>query len=761
MRCDKCKAEFPFDLTIEHDFDCIFCGGATFPTAEDFVTYPELGLAKEVRPTQMALTKLIDQAVFNGTVGIFEAGTGVGKSYAYLLASILNHKRTVISTAKKSLQSQLYEKDLPLLKAVLAKHGRHFKFAVAYGKSNYICRHELPKSKAATAAWDRFFSDKSGKASSDAWWTWDALNAYTKRPSAPKTHLSILKYNKDHTAEKCIGAAQCKHSSSCTYIQHRAEVQAADVVVTNHWMLGYHIRLAREQSYELLGPVENIIVDEAHKIEDGIRTAFTDTISENKFDKIVKQFENHVYEDGRTLDEAATVKKAWVDLFQSAGAAAAAQTDNTVTDFVSRSRQLHAELAKLRAVFCTKTFLATTVGVLGAFDESRISDWLGAGGTTGQGSSVQRPVSVNEKQADKWINYTLVWRALGEIQDALVNAADPESPRVTYIETNGRAGDRSIAIAPIDVSVYLKDLLKAPLGVTMAGRTSVASQMAANAATGRSVTYLSATLAVAGKFDVFAHRAGLSIQNSQLNTAQFGSAFDLSKQATLYIPSTVPPPDRGTGADAYRTAVATEIHALTEANQGNAFVLFTARDEMLDVAARLQFGPPALRSTLPLLVQDQVSASDLLKQYRTTDNAILFGLKSFWEGIDVVGDKLSLVIITKLPFPGRGDPVVNARRQKAGDLWFPHVDVPDMIFDLRQGIGRLIRTTTDTGVVALLDQRALTKNYSKTVLRSTGFVSAQTQREPVLAILRRQAASRPSGLTRDVRVVEEAVGLEP
>jgi ATP-dependent DNA helicase DinG len=128
--------------------------------------------------------------------------------------------------------------------------------------------------------------------------------------------------------------------------------------------------------------------------------------------------------------------------------------------------------------------------------------------------------------------------------------------------------------------------------------------------------------------------------------------------------------------------------------------------------------------------------------YRKTPEAVLFGLKSFWEGIDVTGDKLSLVIITKLPFPGRNDAVVNARREAAGDAWFAHVDIPDMIFDLRQGLGRLIRTVTDTGVAAILDSRVLTKPYGKTVLRSTGFTRAHTKLSQVVPVLEAQARAR-------------------
>jgi ATP-dependent DNA helicase DinG len=186
----------------------------------------------------------------------------------------------------------------------------------------------------------------------------------------------------------------------------------------------------------------------------------------------------------------------------------------------------------------------------------------------------------------------------------------------------------------------------------------------------------------------------------------------------------------------YREALAKEIYDLTYAIQGNALVLFTARDEMKDVYQQLK-----RKSSYPLLLQTKDKGTgELLQEYRDTDNAILFGLKSFWEGVDIPGTKLSLVIITKLPFPGRNDPIIAARRARAGDRWFPHVDLPDMIMDLRQGVGRLIRTKQDRGVIAILDQRLLTKRYKNQVLRSLGITRISKNREGILKSLRGLAA---------------------
>lgn len=781
MRCTKCLAEFDYatvtaglkagepedsgrEVTAENTkFECLFCGSVVLHTADDFLSQPQLGLAREIRAPQVALTKLVDQILIQGGAGIFEAGTGVGKSYAYLLPAILNNRRTVISTAKKSLQSQLFEKDLPFLQNLLAtKYSRPFKFAIAYGKSNYICQRQLPRNKAAKAAWSAFSDSLKPANTSENWWTWDALAQYVQTKAAAK-HLPVLKYDSDMTAEKCVGAAKCSVSASCTYMKHKKEIADAVVVVTNHWLLGYHIRLTRDNGYELLGAVDNFVVDEAHKVEEGIRTAFTDTIPEGLWSKLVNNFERDMLEGSRPFTEAAAVQKEWAALFAQAGTTAAA-ADGTVANFQTLSQKLLNELLHLSNTLRQGKFLVIELKLpTGAISDTELltSLALGVGGPTSP-SAIRALAPLHD---ERWFAYQAFYTELRRLTDAILVAHDPNADTVSYLEKDSRSGTRSIVIAPIDVSGFLRDLLTGKGGSAKSAATArvkpstgAALQQAVAAGELRSVSYLSATLAVAGKFDVFANRVGIPPQSSALQTALFGSAFDLSKQATLYIPSSMPLPARGESEETYRAALAEEIHALTEANNGNAFVLFTARDEMLDVARRLEFGL-ATRTTLPILVQDKISAADLLKKYRNTPNAVLFGLKSFWEGIDVAGDKLSLVIITKLPFPGRSDAIVNARRLKAGDLWFPQVDIPDMIFDLRQGIGRLIRTTTDTGVVAILDVRALTKNYSKTVLRSTGFTRAQTQREPILAILRNQATQRANPETTaagDMRARPEA-----
>jgi ATP-dependent DNA helicase DinG len=292
-----------------------------------------------------------------------------------------------------------------------------------------------------------------------------------------------------------------------------------------------------------------------------------------------------------------------------------------------------------------------------------------------------------------------------------------EKNEVVYIDNDVRGC--SINIAPIDIASLLAVQYKEPSNTTV---------------------YVSATLAINGTLDIFKQRVGVHLaDNPRLLESMFGTAFDLDKQALLYLSKVVPIPTREDATvGTYRSRLVEEIYDLVSANNGNAFVLFTARDEMDFVTNELKS-----RSSLPILEQEAGrSAADLLKRFRATDNAVLLGLKSFWEGVDVAGDKLSLVIITKLPFPGRSDPIISARRERAGDSWFAYVDIPDMTLDLRQGVGRLIRSATDRGVIAILDQRVLSKPYGKGVLRSIGLKQVTTNKDAVLRALGNLASKR-------------------
>ena len=685
----------PYDPSYASNLACLFCGKLCRPTPEDFLTHADLGVAREVRPAQIQLTNLIEDKLLFGGITLIEAGTGVGKSFAYLLPAILSGKRTLITTAKKSLQSQLFEKDLPFLQDVLREQNITFKYAMAYGKSNYVCKYAaLRRSKKEIEGW-RYFEQFEDT------WTWEALDSLKKKKNSKK--LEVLRFDSDLTAEGCIGRPCSYFDNGCTYTADRKDVSEADVVVTNHWLFGYHLKLMGTLGFALLGAFKNVVVDEAHKLEDGLRTAFTDSISDQKLYKLISAYENAVLGDGREFPKKKELLAGWRNMLSSASALAD-KNDSSVSVADYTASALCDALAGARTVLEDLKYASD---VIGSGDDPQFKQifqsFIAGHRTSADDPRVGFDYSnyMSDDVRSKWASYRIVYRELLTLHKLVLNAVSHtvNDNFVTYIDRNSKSNQ--ISVSPIELGAYMQVLYKDPAQI--------------------SIHFLSATLAVNGSMDVFARRMGLDPRDSRVSSAMIGSAFNIKKQATLYIARDVPEPARDARQEEYRNKLSDQIFALTEANGGNAFVLFTARDEMLHVANDL-----SSRASNPILVQDNISASDLLKQYRATDGAVLLGLKSFWEGVDVAGEKLSLVIITKLPFPGRSDPIVNARRAKVGAAWFHYVDIPDMIFDLRQGVGRLIRTTTDKGMVAILDSRILTKPYGKTVVRSTGFSQAHT-----------------------------------
>lgn len=727
MRCIGCKSEMPFldDPELQRQYDCMYCSQPVRPTAEEYLGNNPLSFVTEVRPDQVTLSKLVDNALYQEEIVVIEAGTGVGKSFAYLLPAVLSGKRVIVSTAKKSLQDQLLEKDLPFIKQKLIDAGnpRLFTFAPGYGKSNYACYREARKAikKKDWPSWEAFFKYAPT-------WRWEeAAQAYAQyRSSGGRAKIHLPKYNSALTAEQCVGAADCKHSDECEYLAARTRMKEADVVVANHWITGFHLRLQQEKEYHLLGEAAYLIVDEAHKLDEGIRSAFTQEIRENAMTKALDSFEDYCDHIGCTdfdnLRSITGLKAAWATLFSKVKAEGRRSKTHSVKDLGSEGILAYKALLGLNRELLSKS--QNFLGVGGKSLESLTSPFGGSGPRrpprvpNEDDAAMAHSVLVKNGKVEHWFALRKLLTTVEQLMHALedVGNKDVSDNLVTYIEQMGQY--TAIRIAPIDIAPMMQ---KAHASLS-------------------SAVYLSATLATNGTMEVFKKRTGIHSKGKKnVVVSQFGSAFNLDKQAILYLSDKVPVPTRREGeVEDYLDTLHDEIRTLIEANQGNAFCLFTARDEMLAVYERLCHS-----TDLPLVVQREGdAAANVLEQYRNTDNAVLLGLKSFWEGVDVSGDKLSLVIITKLPFPGRSDPVVDARRAKAGDQWFRYVDLPDMTLDLRQGVGRLIRSKKDRGVVAILDQRLLTKRYKAQTLRSIGMRQVTTNRPAVVKALNNLVAQR-------------------
>lgn len=607
-------------------------------------------------------------------------------SFSYLLPAILSGKRTLISTAKKSLQSQLLTKDLPYLQQKLKATQRSFTFAVAYGKSNYACMRAVKKATKKPeyhAVWDWFFTH----APSARWAEiQEALVIHRKTRTPRNMRLPVA--SKALSAQDC-DTRTCAYKQECKYARDHIAMLAADVVVVNNWLLGYHLRLKRELGFLLLGPADYLVVDEAHKIEDGIRTAFTHEIRDTALTRIIKDFEN--INSTVSFPNKAKLERRWNALFRKVSA----KTSTTLGDEGTfLEGEIDATLARFNAVLIAKVLNCPPAKCQRIIAGKNL-------------------IGFSPEESSAWTEIVDVKQRLQTFSQAL-NVATNDANSVVYVEDIGT--HKAIRIAPVSVAQYLTD----------------AHNMF------QSSIYLSATLAVFNKMDSFKRRTGImALDQAKVVTSQVGSAFNLQTQAALYLSKNVPQAsrDKGVKQEEYRAALAKEILTLTSANKGNALVLFTARDEMLDVYDRIKS-----RSQEPVLVQSQdTTPAEVLHEYRKTPNAVLLGLASFREGIDIQGKKLSLVIITKLPFPNRSDPIVAARHIRAGTKWFQHVDLPDMLLDLRQSVGRLIRTKTDRGLVAILDPRLRTKSYGNQVIDTLGFRTF-TNLNSAVATLKKLAA---------------------
>jgi ATP-dependent DNA helicase DinG len=622
---------------------------------------------------------------------LFEAGTGVGKSFAYLLPAILSGKRTVVSTAKITLQQQLVDKDLPRIQQYLQQIGHpraSFSFAPAYGKNKYACYAECEKEKASAKDWAKYL--KFFKHSDYGLWE-----------DADKLHLRL---DTNLNANDCIGP-DCSHYKTCGYIKSRKTMLAADVVITNNWLLGFHYKLRHTMPhFHLLGEFDHVIVDEAHKVEDGIRTAFTNETSLNALDKIQYRFDRllDVAHEQFELPELATLDPLWKIGFASLNKLNQAKSNVIDANTSAVIQDLIKGLDDVTNRLLDKTTLDTMFEQMSTFTHTElIRRWITKTPSPAPiANTPATPVGMPPRQGfpnisdDQFVFVSLekMLELVETSRETFSNILKAPPNRTWMIEQRIFNGKTNLVLKdmPVNIGGYMPD---------------------------KSVTYVSATLALDNNFDVFADRVGLRGKNYKSDI--FPSPFNIRKQAYLYVPSIkdVPEPETmGPKVTAYREAMASQIYELLLACEGDTFVLFTSNVEQDYVKNYL-----ISRGYPHPLIDKATYPTDALARYRATPKATLLGSKSFWEGVDVAGSKLFMVIITKLPFPQQSDPILKARHAAfKGENPWPFIDLPEMLFDLRQGAGRLIRTQKDRGMLVVLDTRLRTKNYKSRAINALG-----------------------------------------
>jgi len=607
---------------------------------------PEGMLARQVegfayRPQQAEMAEATMRAIDQGSNLIAEAGTGTGKTFAYLVPALLSRKKVLISTGTRNLQDQLFLRDLPRVAEAMASPA---KVALLKGRANYLCLHRM----------ENALLDARGHNKEILGWLLKVRDWSHGTERGDIAEIGDIPEGAGiwplvtSTTDNCLGQ-DCGAWSKCHLVEARRQAQEADIVVINHHLLCADFAIKDTGFGELLPGADVFIIDEAHQLPEVASNFFGNTLSTRQLLELVQDTITEYHREAgdlpKILDQLEKLKKATRDLRlvfgteQRRGAWADIEDD-----------------AKVQAALDdVEDQLSHLHGMLKAIE--------------GRGKGLDSCLARAEGMLTM----------LGELREP--EAADEV---IRWFEVFGQS--LRLNSTPLDIANVFS------------------GQMANHQA---SWIFTSATLAVGDSFDHFQRQLGLY----EAETGQWDSPFDFQQQALWYVPKGMPQPsDRG-----YVKAVMREALPLIEASHGRAFLLFTSYRAMNEAADWLD--DEGL--DYPMLVQGDAPKAELLQKFVEHGNAVLLGTSSFWEGVDVRGEALSLVVIDKLPFASPGDPVLQARLdaiKARGGNPFMHYQVPQAAIALKQGAGRLIRDVSDRGVLMLCDPRLLKKNYGHTFL---------------------------------------------
>ena len=607
----------------------------------------------EPRAGQLAMALAVAETFGEGGVLLAEAGTGTGKTLAYLVPAILSRQRVLVSTGTKNLQEQIYFKDLPVLREAL---GIPFKAAYMKGRANYLCLHRLDQLRASPAVPHDFVSMV------DEWRSVTETGDRAELRDLPED--SSLWHDVSATADTCLGN-DCPQYQECYVTRMRQRAAESDIVIVNHHLLCADASVRQSSYGEVIPECHYAVLDEAHQLEDVATQYFGIAISNYRVDDLVR--------DGERALNLGTIEDTDSNIRRSL-----LRVDDHAREFFGRlamARQSRGSFGEERVRIRGEWFgdiVDDGLGLISGLDALQHDMARRAG--SGTGGSV-----ANEDAA------SLAQRA-GEMRESLSFLLEASNPSFVYfLETRNRGV--FLRAAPIDVSSIIREQLLDRMRATI---------------------LTSATLTVAGSFEYVKRRLGAD----DANQIRVPSEFDFTEQAILYLPKHMPAPK----SPEYGEAVAREVLDLLLRTEGRAFVLFTSYAMLRSVRDRVELDLP-----YPLIVQGTAPRSALLAQFRATPNAVLFATSSFWQGVDVVGEQLSCVIIDKLPFASPGDPITAARIEaitaEGGDA-FQEYQVPLAILAMLQGLGRLIRHRSDRGVLAVLDPRLRTMGYGRRFLDS-------------------------------------------
>lgn len=593
------------------------------------------------RQQQQEMAEQVAEAINEHSILVAEAGTGTGKTFAYLVPALLSEEKVIISTGTKNLQDQLFYRDLPLVRKALSQPGR---VALLKGRSNYLCHYRLELYQQSPRV---------------------------QNPAQHKTLLKILRWSEStksgdtgeltdvpedsplwpyvtSTVDNCLGQ-ECPKLTDCCVMKARRQAQEADLVVVNHHLFFADLSLKEEGVAELLPSANAVVFDEAHQLPEVASNFFGQLFSSNQLLELVS-------------DVQAAIANEAVDMLEL----------GKEVDRLEYAARLLRRVMPDDSNRMTWKMCRQLEGLDSALDDiAEVMEAL---------------LTLLESAAERGKALENCYQRCGVLYERFQHLTG-ETPE-NFIHWVG-IYNRSVVIhlTPMDIADIFREHMKSrPCGWV----------------------FTSATLTVADSFEHICKTLGIE----EATCHSWDSPFDYMNQSVLYVPDGLPEPS----SREYTAQVVAQALPVLEASEGRAFMLFTSHRALQEAAQLLE-----VAVDYPLLIQGSMPRSQLLAKFRSTNNAILLGTSSFWEGVDVRGEALSCVIIDKLPFASPGDPLLQARidaiRERGGNA-FRDYQLPQAVIALKQGVGRLIRDVNDRGVLMICDPRTLTKSYGRTFIDS-------------------------------------------